>query len=242
MLVSEEFARTLGEGGEVLGLSLRAHRDEDFGRTIVGVVPDLQSDGMAGPPTPAVYVPVDQSVRTTMTFLIRADGASGLVIPAIRSALAEIDPNVALAEMQTLEETRKGQLGGIRFIMAIFGGFGVMALILAVSGVYGQVAYSVTQRTQEIGVRMAIGATAGSVQGRMVAEGARLATVGLALGSVLAIGFARLLSFALFGLSWLDPRAFGSVLLTLAVAVLLASWLPARRVTRVDPVQALRAE
>ena len=117
-----------------------------------------------------------------------------------------------------------------------------MALIVAVSGIYGQVAYSVSQRGREIGVRMAMGASSGSVQKTVVMEGTRLAAVGILLGGGLALGFAKLLSSALFGLPWLDLPTFGAVGGTLGVSMLLASWIPARRASVVDPMEALRAE
>lgn len=226
----------------ILGRRIRSVHDESLLREVVGIVPDLQRGGLTGEGSPAAYVPTDQSPRRAMSFLLRTAGDPGAAIPGVRAAMSELDPDVALDQLQPLEAARRAELGGIRLVMALFGTFGIMALILAVSGVYGQVAYSVSRRTREIGVRMAVGATAGGVLARVLGEGARLTVLGLTVGVVLALGFAKLLSFALFGLPWLDPRAMGSVIALLALAAFLATLIPARRATRVDPVEALRTE
>ena len=242
ILVNQAMATRLDDGADLVGRRIRSHYDEDVLRTIVGIVPDIQLDGIMGPPSPAVFVPASQSPRRAMAFLVRTPTELAALFPAVRSAMGELDQDVALEGVRTLEESHRMGLGGIRFIMGLFGAFGFMALVLAVSGVYGQVAFSVAQRTREIGIRMAVGATAGGVQASVMREGARLAGVGIAAGIVLALGFAKVLSYALFGLAWLDAPTFGLVVATLAGSALVASWIPSRRATAVDPVTALRAE
>lgn len=242
ILVNQAMAARLDDGTDILGRRIRSHYDEDLARTIVGVLPDVQLEGIMGPPRPAVFVPAAQSPSRSMVLLVRTTTDLATVVPALRRTMGELDQDVALEGVRTLTESHRMGLGGIRFIMSLFSAFGLMALIVAVSGIYGQVAYSVSQRTREIGIRMAIGATAEGVQAGVVREGARLAAVGIAAGSVLALGFAKLLSSALFGLHWLDAPTFIAVIGTLAGSALLASWIPARRATRVDPLTALRSE
>jgi predicted permease len=242
ILINQAMAARIDDGSDFLGRRIRSHYDEDLARTIVGIVPDVQLEETLGPPQPAVFVPAAQSPNRSMVMMVRTSTDLATVVPAIRRAMGELDQDVALEGIRTLSESHRMGLGGLRFIMSLFGAFGFMALIVAVSGIYGQVAYSVAQRTREIGIRMAIGATAEGVQGSVVREGARLAGVGIAVGSVLALGFAKLLSSALFGLAWLDAPTFIAVIGTLAGSALVASWVPARRATRVDPLTALRSE
>jgi ABC-type antimicrobial peptide transport system permease subunit len=165
-----------------------------------------------------------------------------VLVPAVRAAMTDLDADVALADLGTLDAAHRDGLAGVRFIMVLFGAFGALALVLAVGGVYGLVAYSVSQRTQEIGIRIAMGASGGSVQTGIVAEGARLAALGIGLGIALAVAAARGIGAAVVGLSLLDPRTLVGVALLLGAATLVASWIPARRVSLVDPVEALRRE
>jgi predicted permease len=242
VLINQAMASRLDDGSELLGRRIRAHHDEQLPRTIVGIVPDLQLDGIRGPPQPAVFVPASQSPSRSMVVFVRTSMDLAAILPGIRGAMSGLDRDVALEGIRTLSDSHRMGLGGIRFIMSLFGAFGFMALVIAVSGIYGQVAYSVSQRTREIGIRMAVGATAAGVQGSIVREGARLAGIGIVVGSGMALGFAKLMSSALFGLSWLDAPTFLTVIGTLAASALVASWVPARRASNIDPLAALKAE
>ena len=144
--------------------------------------------------------------------------------------------------MRSLRDAHSADLAGVRFLTALFTTFGVLALLLAVSGVYGLVSYSVSQRTQEIGIRMAMGASSTSVRRQVLAEAATLAAIGLATGVAIAYGFSRLLTAAFFGLAEIEIATFAAVALLLGGSVVAASWVPAMRATRVDPVEALRSE
>ncbi|HSG50370.1 MAG TPA: FtsX-like permease family protein, partial [Longimicrobiales bacterium] len=242
MMVNESMARILSADQEILGRRLRSWRDEDVLRQVVGVMPDVQLGSMAGRVEPAVYVPRAQSDFNALSFLVRSAGEPDGVVPTVRTVMRELDGDVALDGMRSLEDAHQDELSGIRIVTVMFGAFGFLALVLAVGGVYGLVATSVAQRTREIGIRMALGGTGGNIRGQVLAEGAWLALVGLGIGSVLALTAAKLLAAALVGFDWLDVRTFGGVAAMLGMAVLLASWLPALRATRVNPVEALRSE
>jgi ABC-type antimicrobial peptide transport system permease subunit len=177
-----------------------------------------------------------------MAFLLRTAGDPTDVIPRIRTAMAELDPDVALDRLETLEAGHRRDLAGVRFLTTLFGAFGVLALVLAISGVYGLVSFSVSQRSQEIGIRMAVGATTGHISRHVLREGLWLAGFGAALGLGLAFGFGRLLGSALFGLVDLNPLTLAAAVGLLLGAAIGASWFPSLRATRVDPVFALRSE
>lgn len=242
-LVTREMARRMSPEESIVGRSIRSHYDENVPRRVVGVIPDLQINGVARTPLlPLVFVPRAQAVRTAMAFLVRTSGDADDALPAIRAAMTELDPDVALDELQPLRRAHAADLGGIRFLTTLFGAFGVLALILAVGGVYGLVSYSVSQQRQGIGVRIAMGATARRVRREILAESARLSLVGLALGSGLAWVAARVLAAGMSGVATPEPSTFIGVAAVLVTAVLAASWLPATRAGRVDPVDALRSD
>jgi putative ABC transport system permease protein len=242
-IVNRRMARVISPNEDIIGLTIRSFWDENLPRTVVGIVDDLQFDGLARSEAETlVFVPRAQAVRTSMAFLVRTAGAPGPLVPEIRDIMQAIDGDVALDAVQTLTEAHGADLAGVRFLTLLFATFGVGALLLTVSGVYGLVSYSVSQRTQEIGIRMAMGASASSVRTAVLAEGATLAAIGIGIGLVFAYGFSRLLAAAFFGLAEIDPGTFAGVGLALGIAVLAASWFPAARATRVDPVVALRSE
>ena len=181
-------------------------------------------------------------MRTAMAFMVRTQGEPAALIPELRQVMAGLDADVALDAMRSLRDAHSADLAGVRFLTALFTTFGVLALLLAVSGVYGLVSYSVSQRTHEIGIRMAMGASTTAVRGQVLAEAATLAAIGLATGATIAYGFSRLLAAALFGLAEMEIATFVAIALLLGGSVVAASWVPAMRATRVDPVEALRSE
>jgi ABC-type antimicrobial peptide transport system permease subunit len=243
-MVNEAMARLMSQDQEIVGQRLRSWRDEDLLRQIVGVMPDMQLRSMSNRMEPAVYVPRAQSDTWTMSFLVRSAGDPAAAVPVVRSLMTDLDGDVALHALRTLEDAHAEELAGIRTVTMLFGSFGFLALILAVGGVYGLVATSVAQRTREIGIRMALGGTQGGIREQVVKEGAWLAALGVGIGVLLAGVVSRLLASFLVGvgISWLDARTLLGVAVVLGASALLASWVPAVRATRIDPVKALRLE
>jgi predicted permease len=242
IMVNESMARLMSPEQEILGRRIRSWRDENMLREVVGVMPDLQLGSIAGRSEPAVFVPRAQAESRAMSFLVRTAGKPGDAIATVRAVMGELNGDVALDGLRGLEAAHRDELAGVRIVTVLFGAFGFLALILAVGGVYGLVATSVAQRTRELGVRRALGGTAGSVRTMVLMEGGRLALLGLGIGVVLAISVAELLALAVVGIELLDVRTLVTVGATLGAAVLLASWLPAVRATRISPVEALRSE
>jgi len=177
-----------------------------------------------------------------MKVMVRAEGDLAALVPAVRREVAAIDPELPVYEVKTMEAAVDESLSGRRFALLLLGLFAAVALALAAVGVYGVMSYGVVQRTKEIGIRMALGAEQHAVLRLVVGDGMRLAAFGIAIGFGLAVGLSRVLRGMLFGVSSFDPIAYAGLTLVLAGVALLASWLPARRAARVDPVIALRAE
>jgi putative ABC transport system permease protein len=180
--------------------------------------------------------------QPTLTWVLRTAGDPRSAIGHARAAIAAVDPSLGVSDVATMEQVMSDSTSDRRLNMLLFALLGGLALALAAVGVYGVVAYSVTQRTHEIGVRMAIGARPADVVRMVLAEGGRLAMAGVAAGSVAAIVGARLIRGLLFEVSATDPLTYAAVALGLLAVALLASYIPARRATRVDPMIALRGD
>jgi putative ABC transport system permease protein len=176
-----------------------------------------------------------------MSLVVRAAGDPTALVPAMRAAVQELDPELP-ADFRTLDDIVASSLDGRRFALVLLGVFAVVALLLAVTGIYGVTAYSVAQRTHEFGIRMALGARPRTVLAMVMREAARLALGGVAIGALAALALTRLIASWLVGVGASDPATFALVALALAAAALLASWVPARRAVRVDPMAALRSE
>lgn len=242
-MVSERLARQMSPEGSIVGSRIRSVYDENLPRTVVGVIPDLQIRGVSrGLRQPVVLVPRTQSVRRSMTVLVRTSGDPTDLLPVVRETVSEIDADVALAQLGTLKNAHAADLAGIRFLTTVFGAFGLLALLLAVGGVYGLVSFSVSKRRREIGVRVAMGATAAGVRRAVVGESAAMSALGLVLGLPLAYGAGRVLAAGMDGIAILRPSTYVGVVALLAASVLAATWIPAGRATRVDPVEALKGE
>jgi putative ABC transport system permease protein len=211
-------------------------------RTIVGVYADERFHGLANASAPAVYMPTGQSPAPNGSILVRVNGDPVAFAATLRRAVHEIEPDLALYGVQPLAETLSQSTAQRRFTMLVLGVFAAVALLLAIVGVHGVLSYTVAQRTREIGIRMALGADRQNVRGMVLGQGARLVAAGLLLGVLGAFGGARLLSSLLYGVHPSDPVTFAAVAVALGGVALLASWLPARRAMRVDPVVALKAE
>ena len=242
-IVNRRVARQMSPGRSIVGRRIRSFYDENLPRTVVGVIEDLQFNGVSRSQRQAiVLVPRAQAPRRSMTFLVRTASDPSAMIPGVRRTMARLDPDIALDALQPLRDAHAADLSGIRFLVALFGTFGGLALLLAVSGVYGLVSYSVCNRTREIGVRMAVGATARTVRRAVIRESALLASLGTGVGLLLAYGGARVLAAGMSGVATPEVTTFAGVTVALFAAVLLASWIPAHRATRIDPVEALRSE
>src|SRR5262245_6865036 len=213
-------------------------------RTVVAVVGDERIFGLAKETPPAVYLPLAQvpSASGSHSLLVRVDGDPGMFAGSLRSVVREMDPALPLFDVEPLVRTLSNSVAQRRCTMLVLGAFAAVALLLAVVGVHSVLSYTVAQRTREIGVRMALGADARGVRALVVREGVALAAGGVALGGLGALATSRLLTTLLYGVSARDPLTFAGVALLLGVVGIIASYLPARRAAKVDPMVALRTE
>jgi putative ABC transport system permease protein len=209
---------------------------------VVGVVGDIKLASLDGEVRPTVYLAHPQFTIPVMTFVARTEGNPELLVPGVSAAVHGIDRELPLADVRTMDAVVDRTLARPRIVAVLLTAFAVMALALAAVGVYGVMAYSVAQRTQEIGVRMALGATTDSVFGMVIGDAFRLVGIGVGAGLVCAAGLTRLLTTLLYETEPLDPITFMVTAVLLTVVAMLASFVPARRGTRIAPNQALRAE
>jgi predicted permease len=236
-VVNEAFGRTFWPGGEVVG---RVVYNDDTPVTIVGVARDAKYSSLNEPLRPFVYLPVAQRGRSATNVLVKTAGDPAALGPVIREAVRAIDPILPPPEVTTMDVATSVSLLPQRVAAGVTGALGLLGLVLAVVGLYGVVAYTVAQRTREIGIRMALGANGGTVLRLVLGDGMRLVVTGVVIGMLLAAGATRLLSAFLFGVSPLDPLVFALIPVGLGAAALLATWLPARRAAATDPQEALR--
>jgi predicted permease len=238
VLVSRNVARRFLDGhavGETI-LAGGAARD------IVGVVDDVHDNGPARDAPFAMYVPLGQSASPVGFFVARSRLPARDAADRIRQAVLSVDNQQPLINVRSMQSYVDSVLGQRRFTAALMAVFAAIALGLAVIGLYGVIAYMVSQRTREIGIRMALGATSSGVAGQVVGQGVGLALAGVAVGLVLSAGLSRLLGQLLFGVSRLDPVVYGGVALLLVAVAASASFLPARRAAAVDPMAALKSD
>jgi predicted permease len=213
--------------------------------TIVGVVPDVKHASLREETAPEMYVLYNQKPWPSllnMRVALRTKSDPAAVTGSLRDAIHAIDPDLPLAKVATLTTLVDDSMAQPRFSVFLLGAFGVLALLLASIGMYGVISYSVLQRTQEIGIRMALGAQRRKVFGMVLGQGARLAGLGIAIGLVAALGVTHLMASFLYGVRPTDPLTFAGVSLLLLGIALLACYLPARRAMRVDPMVALKYE
>jgi putative ABC transport system permease protein len=245
VVVNETFAKRFFPNSDAIGRRIRLGKltAEFPWATVVGVVGDVRGSALDAPPQPTMYWPVAQTHGTAaLAIVIRTDGDPGALASAVRGAIAEIDAAQPIYDLQTLDHLVAKSLGQRRFTLALMLLFGVIALLLSAVGIYGVMAFAVTQRTQEIGVRMALGARATDVLKLIVGSGMSLAAIGVGIGLVGAFAITRLMASLLFGVSPTDIATFGLVSVGLLMVAFLACYLPARRATKVDPLIALRYE
>jgi len=240
-IINETMARRHWPDASPLGQRIRMVA-QNATLEIVGVVADVHPFRPDEPPQPEIYWPHQQMPRWAIHFVLRTAGDPAAVMPTIRARLAQVDPELDLGRMFTMRELESCQLVEPRFYSTLLGAFAAVALTIAVVGVYGVMAFFVAQRTQEIGVRMALGAQPADIFRLVLRHGGGLALGGLAAGLVLALALTGLMRSLLIGISPTDPLTFVFAAALLLVVGLLACWIPARRATRVDPMIALRYE
>ena len=213
-------------------------------KEIIGIVADIKEGSLDSEIWPAVYYPFNQSPETYFAVVVRTSQAEQSVLPALRAAIHRIDPEIGTTGEATMTQRINDSPSAYlhRSSAWLVGGFAFLALLLGVVGLYGVVAYSVSQRTREIGVRMALGAQRGAVYGLVLKEAGRLAAAGIGAGLLCSVAAATLMRKLLFGVQSWDVPTLAGVTVVLAVSALMASFLPARRAASVNPVDALRAE
>lgn len=209
---------------------------------IVGVVGDVRAESLASDPLPEAYVPHAQAPNHYMSVVVRTSLPPQSMIPALRQLVWSLDKDLPLLDIKTLDEYVSDSIAPPRFVTLLFGVFAGLAFVLTAIGFYGVVSYSVAQRTRELGIRMALGAQRKNILGMVVQQGLALAVMGVAAGLAAALALTRLMASLLFGVRPTDPATFAMVVLLLLLIALLASYLPARRATKVDPMLALRYE
>jgi putative ABC transport system permease protein len=242
-VISESLARDRWPHQDPIGHTIEfGNMDGDLRPlTIVGIVGDTHEYGLDVPPRPTVYVNLFQRPRAAMSMTMLSDGDTQSVASAARGILQDLDPEMP-ARFRTFSQVYSASLGSRRFNVILIGFFGITALLLATAGVFGVTAYSVSRRTREIGVRVALGAATGDILRMILGHGLRTIFIGLVIGISGSLALTRTVESLLFGVTATDPLTFGSVTLFLAAAALLACYLPALRATKVDPMVALRYE
>ena len=228
--------------GKRIQLGWGLGEDRFAGGTVVGIVRDVKHFGLDEEEEPEIYLPHAQTPMKSMDVVLRTAVAPTSVLSAVRREVAALDPNVPVFKVETLEEVVGQSVSQPRFYTLLLGIFAAVALALAGIGIFGVTAYGVAQRTRELGIRMALGATAGEVVGLVVRQGMRVAAAGVALGLVGALLATRALRSMLFGVGAGDPITLVGVTAFLAAVALLACWIPARRAARLDPMAALRSD
>jgi putative ABC transport system permease protein len=240
-VVSESMARLFWPGQNAIGRRFRSSAENTY-REVVGVVGDVASIGSGAPPLPTAYLPLEQSYQSTITLVARTGADPSALMKPVLTKVQRLDPDLALVGALTMPELISQGLWAPRAGAALFGVFGLLGLALAALGIYGVMAYMVSQRSNEIGIRMALGARPGHVVGMVVGQGARLAIAGIVLGVLAGLVLSRLISGLLVGIGAQDPATFCVVAATLGAVALLAAWLPALVAARIDPLLALRRE
>jgi putative ABC transport system permease protein len=245
VIVDETTARTFWPDRDAIGrrMSFRGiyGQANQPWSTVVGVIKDIRNDGLDQSGTPHIYASIYQFAEADdYSVTVRTSLSATSLEPLIRREIQAVDPDLPIFSVRTMNEVIAGSLASRRFSAELVGVFAVVALLLAAVGIYGLLAYMVGQRSQEIGVRIALGATPWTIAKMIVSRGVGLTGAGVGIGLVLSAMIAPLLATLLYGVRPLDPEVFLAVPLTLMVVAFLASYIPARRAARVNPIVALR--
>jgi putative ABC transport system permease protein len=242
VVVNQQFAKQFFGVNNPIGHRVQLSSDPAKAREIVGIVGTIKHGSLGESPRAAMYVSIDQLPPPDMTVILRASGNPAQLSAAFRDTVFSLDPNQAISTIRLMDEIVSGSVAQPRFASQILGLFAVLALLLAAVGLYGLIAYTVSQRTHEIGIRMALGAEPRDVLKLVIGQGLKLALAGAAIGIAAALALTRLMNGLLFQVSPTDPVTFIGVTALLTIVALAASYLPARRAMRVDPMIALRYE
>ncbi len=245
VVINETFAREHFPGEDPIGQRIAYDREADetsTWREIVGIVGDQNQVSPGQPPRAEVFEHREQDWDRSSWVVVRSGPEPLAMVPVVRRTLREMDPLIPLADVRTLREVWRTSMAREELVLTLLGVFGILALLLAAVGIYGVTAQAARKRTREIGIRMALGAAGRDVVQLMLRQGMGAVAVGLAVGLLGAVAIMRALESMLFGVEPADPTTLVSVALLLGAVALLACWIPARRATRVDPVESLRAE
>jgi predicted permease len=250
-IVDENLAREYWPNQDVIGKRMRNGNDVPW-KTIVGVVAPVRhsqvvgeessAEGVEGSGKGVYYFPLYQENSAAVFLIARTSGDPAPLAGAIREAVHQVDPGQPVSDLKTMDQRVVMSMGPRRSAVALLSVFAAMALTLAAVGLFGLIRFNVTQRTQEIGVRMALGASRRDVLRMVLGESLRLAVLGVIGGLIAAFALTRVLASLLYGVSATDPLTFAGMALLLTLVAMLASWVPAHRATRVDPLVALRYE
>jgi predicted permease len=238
-VINETMARRYWPGRSAVGGRLR---QGDEWITVIGVAKDNKYSSISEPPRSVMFFPIDQFYRSSPTLVVATKGPAGPMSSSIRQAIAAISPELAIYDVRTLREHLDGSLAVPRVGAILLGVFGALALTLAAVGLYGVIAFSVSQRTREIGVRLALGADRGRIVREVLGHAAWTSGTGVAIGFALAIAASPLLASQMVNLSATDGLTYAATAAALIFVTLFASWIPARRAAGVDPVDALRVD
>ena len=244
-VIDETFAKTYWPGESAIGKRVKfgnLNDPEPPWMQVVGVVAHVKNYGVDQPSRVEIYLPFYQRPASTPTILVETAGDPASLTPGVREAVRSLDPALPIYAVRTLNDVVASQMAPRRLAVLLISVFSGVALLLAAIGIYGVMSYAVTLRTQEIGIRMALGAKRDDISRMVLRFGAKMSLIGVSVGLVAAFGLARGMSSLLFQTSTADPPTFSIVPLLLMVVALAACWVPARRATRVDPLVALRAE
>jgi predicted permease len=240
-VVNEAMARHFWPGQNAIGKRMRFTID-NMPREVVGVVKNSVTVALGEQPQPLIFLPLDQQFSPFVSLHALTEASPSAILPTVLGRVQTLDENLALTNPTTIQSSMAGGLWAPRMGAALFGIFGLLGMLLASIGIYGVMAYTVAQRTNEIGIRMALGARPGDVLRLVVGQGMRLTVIGIAIGVVGALAITRLMGTLLFNVSPNDPLTFIAVSTILAAVAFLAGWLPAWRAARIDPLLALRQD
>jgi predicted permease len=242
VMVNETFARRFWPGQDPLGKRLSVSGPQGKLLEVVGVTRDGKYNTLGEAPTPFFYLPLWQNLRGSMTLMVRTASEPGGAVATVRGVFRELDRNLPVTDVKTMVEHLGFSLFPARMAATLLGAFGLLAMLLAAIGIYGVMAYSVSQRTRELGVRIALGASRRDVLLLVARQAMRLTLAGIILGLAAAFALTRLLASLLYGLSATDPVTFAGISFLLGGVALFAGFIPAWRATRIDPISALRYE